>query len=193
MILNAFRKLFSNSQNRKSRRSSCSPRLELLGLEQRIVPSNSPIIVSTDSDSGPGSLREAITLANTTAGNDIIDFNFTSGTSPITLNAALPSIANASSNIIGGGTAGTVTINGLGASSLTITAQGGSFSILTVLPSGDLTISGVTVTGVNSTTSGGAFDNFGTLTIFNSTISGNTASIGGGIWNAGGATLTVNN
>ncbi|MCY2940153.1 MAG: hypothetical protein NTV50_00615 [Planctomycetota bacterium] len=189
MILNAFRKLFSNSQNRKSRRSSCLPRLELLGLEQRIVPST--ITVTTTSDSGAGSLRAAITLANTTAGNDIIDFNITSGTSPITLISALPSIVSASSNIIGGGTAGTVTINnGLVASSLTIDANKGNFSIFTISPGGDLNISGVTVTGANSLIAGGAFRISGTVTISNSTISGNTAVVGGGIWNAGITTVS---
>ena len=39
MLLNTFRRLFSNSQNRKARRVSGSFRLELLSLEQRIVPS----------------------------------------------------------------------------------------------------------------------------------------------------------
>jgi len=185
MILNAFRKLFSNSQNRKSRRSSCLPRLELLGLEQRIVPST--ITVTTTSDSGPGSLRQAITDANKTAGNDIIDFNFTSGGShTIALTAALPNIIDAS-------TVGTVTINGTGASLLTIDAQGGNFSIFTINAGGDLNISGVTVTGANSGTFGGAFRTSGTTTISNSTISSNTASQGGGIWNAGSANLTVNN
>ena len=38
MLLNAFRRLFSNSPNRKARRASGSPRLELLSLEQRINP-----------------------------------------------------------------------------------------------------------------------------------------------------------
>jgi len=40
MLLNAFRKFFNLSPNRKARRASGSPRLELLGLEQRITPAN---------------------------------------------------------------------------------------------------------------------------------------------------------
>ena len=38
MLLNAFRRFFNLSPNRKARRASGSPRLELLSLEQRITP-----------------------------------------------------------------------------------------------------------------------------------------------------------
>jgi len=41
MLLNVFRKLSTNSQNRKARRASGSGRLELLSLEQRITPTSS--------------------------------------------------------------------------------------------------------------------------------------------------------
>ena len=44
MLLNSFRRLFSKSQNRKARRASGSPRLELFSLEQRIVPTVQPYI-----------------------------------------------------------------------------------------------------------------------------------------------------
>ena len=44
MLLNSFRRLFSNSQNRKARRASGSPRLELLSLEDRITPTAQPYI-----------------------------------------------------------------------------------------------------------------------------------------------------
>jgi hypothetical protein len=144
--------------------------------------------VTTTADSGAGSLRQAITDANASAADDIIEFNFAAGTAPytITLRSALPSIATTS-------TAGTLTITGLGASSLTIDANQGNFSIFSINAAGNLTISGVTVTGANSAGTGGAFNNSGTLTITNSTISGNTASEGGGIVNNNSGTLTVNN
>jgi len=80
--------------------------------------------VTTTSDSGAGSLRQAIIDANTTAGSDVIDASGISGT--ITLASALPDITT------------DITINGPGQSSLTITGvdtyrvlyvTGGSLSI----------------------------------------------------------------
>jgi CSLREA domain-containing protein len=75
---------------------------------------------SVDASDNLTSLREAITLANTTAGDDQISFNLTS-TSPYIINlvSALPNIID-SSTVITGGTAGTVIITGAGASMLSI-------------------------------------------------------------------------
>ncbi|MFN6051999.1 MAG: choice-of-anchor Q domain-containing protein, partial [Planctomycetia bacterium] len=123
------------------------------------------IQVTTTAASGAGSLDAAITLANNTPGNDDINFNLT-GTSPytITLAAALPTILDVS-------TAGTLTINGLGAKNLVVDANQGNFSIFNIASGGNLSISGVTVTRARKTTgNGGAFNNAGTLTITNSTI-----------------------
>jgi len=148
--------------------------------------------VTTTADSGAGSLRQAITDANATSANDIIEFNFAAGTAPytITLASALPTIATTS-------TAGTLTITGLGASSLRIDANRGNFSIFDIASGANLSISGVTVTGANKSGVGGAFLNSGTLTITNSTISGNTVDTvnneGGGIFNSSFGTLTVSN
>ncbi len=140
-------------------------------------------------DSGTGSLRQAIIDANTTAGNDTIDFAFATGTSPytITLASALPNIAATS-------TAGTLTINGLGENNLIIDANQGNFSIFTIATGGNLTISGVTVTGANAAGYGGALKNSGALSIFNSTLSGNTsASDGGAVGNYFGGSLYIAN
>ena len=170
MLINAFKNLFTLKATKTALKKGIRRRLELLGLEERVVPAN--ITVLNDSDSGTGSLRQAILDANATVANDTIDFNFSSGTNPytITLAAALP-------NIVAASTAGTLTINGLGASSLIIDANGGNFSIFTIDTGANLTISGLTVSGANnSVNSGGAFFNNGTLTVSNSTISGNTAS-----------------
>jgi hypothetical protein len=149
--------------------------------------------VTTTADSGAGSLRQAITDANASAANDIIEFNFAAGTAPytITLASALPSIARTS-------TAGTLTITGLGASSLTIDANLGNFSIFDIASGGNLSISGVTVARARKTTTttgnGGAFNNAGTLTVSNSTLNNNTTTTnGGGIYNGGIGTLTVSN
>lgn len=154
MSLNFFRKIFNLDLSKKASRKGRSRRLELLGLEERVVPATFSVI--NNSDSGAGSLRDAITLANTTAGNDIIDFNFT-GTSPytITLATALPNIVDASSTV-GAGTAGTVTIDGLGASNPTISGSLGGFRIFTIDTGGNLSISGVTVSGANTSSYGGA-------------------------------------
>ena len=200
MFLNAFKNLFTPKTNKTSLKKGIRRRLELLGLEERVVPATFTVI--NNSDLGAGSLREAITLANTTAGDDTIDFNFASGSSPytITLASALPNIIDANT-VVGAGTAGTVTITGLGASSLTIDGSQGGFNIFRINTGGNLTISGVTVSGANISGNGlasnnlggngGAFNNLGTLFVSNSTISGNTADSGGGIRTYGA--LTVSN
>jgi len=165
--------------------------LQLETLEGRITPATFPVVNTLDS--GAGSLKDAITLANTTAGNDQIIFNLT-GTTPytITLGLALPTIVSASTAIVTGGTAGTLTITGLGASSLIINGNNGNFSIFSIASGGDLSISGVTISGAQTSSQGGAFNNSGTLNIANSTISGNTAGTGGGgIFNSG--TLNIAN
>ena len=145
--------------------------------------------VTTNADRGAGSLRQAILDANATSANDDIVFDaslFTNGSSTISLESALPTIAATSG-------AGSLSITGPGASSLTIDANQRNFSIFSIDIAGNLAISGVTVTGANRSGSGGAFNNSGSLTITNSTISGNAAQIGAGINNTGSGTLTVSN
>ena len=184
MLLNAFRRIFSKAQNRKARRSYTCP--QLFQLESRIVPANFQVTSLADTATG-GTLREAIDLANTTAGNDTIGFApslFSSGAGTITLlTAQLPQILNAST-VVGAGTRGTLTITGPGATTLTISGNNGvsgrNFHILSVATGGNLAISGVTISGAQTSSRGGAFNNSGTLTVINSTISGNTAGTGGG-------------
>ena len=207
MFLNAFRRLFINSQNRKARRTSGSPRLELLSLENRITPTTFTVNTTADTvDSDPNvtSLREAITLANTTPGNDQISFNLT-GSSPytITLAGVLPTILDAAATASGTGgtgtTVGTLTINGPGSSSLIISGLDNgntnrNFNIFSIASGGNLSISGVTVSGAKTTGFGGAFKNSGILNISTSVISGNTStSDGGAVGNYGGGTLNIAN
>ena len=153
-------------------------KLELLGLEERVVPATFTVI--NDSDSGAGSLREAIINANATAGNDIINFSIT-GTITLdsqnnNVNASLPTILSANATASGGGgSVGTLTINGPGSSSLIISGLDGGnnnrdFNIFNIASGGDLTISGVTVSGANTSAIGGAFNNSGILNIANSTL-----------------------
>ena len=149
------------------------------------------------SDSGSGSLRQAIADANATSANDEIIFAsslFTNGASTtITLGSALPDIKSES-------LAGALTITGQGAASLIISGDNGNinrnFSIFNIdgqttrFMGGNLAISGVTVSGARTSGCGGAFNNSGSLTVTNSTISGNKASYGGGIDNYGSLTVT---
>ena len=202
---NFFRHIFKGLTTSKSRPSYflCPP--QLIYLEDRITPSNTPIIVTTTLDtdnSGDNvtSLREAITLANANAGDDTIDFAsslFSGGAGTITLlTASLPQILDAT-QLISGVARGTITITGPGASSLTISGDNGvsgrNFNIFNIASGGDLSISGVTVSGANTSANGGGFNNAGTLSISNSTLSGNTANNGGGIWNNTSATLSISN
>src|SRR5262245_50460414 len=91
------------SRQRPNRRQSRAlpPRLE--GLEARVVPVT--FVVNTLADSGPGSLRDAVSLAEQSSGPDDITFSVT-GT--ITLASALPSLSE-SLNLLGPG-AGNLTV-----------------------------------------------------------------------------------
>jgi len=200
------KKLSSQPHNRRGR-SLCVEQLE----DRRLL---AVFTVSSLSDAGAGSLREAITMANGNGGADTINFSV-NGT--IDLVSQLPTITD------------DLTITGPGANLLTIDAGDGTdntfntgdgFRIFNI-DDGigtqlDVTLSGLTLTGgdvsdmggailnrenlaVTSSTisgnstgsAGGGIDNsFGTLTITGSTISGNSANYGGGISNGGTATVT---
>jgi hypothetical protein len=147
------------------------------------------IAVNTNSDAtaidGVTSLREAITQANNTPGNDGISFNLT-GSNTITLASALPTIAKASF-------AGSVTINGLGVSLLTINGNSSDFNFFNIATGGNLFVSGATISGAKFTSgNGGAFNSLGSLAISASTITGNSALNGGAIINQG-TSLVVKN
>ena len=161
------------------------------------------IVVTNTKDSGPGSLRDALALAND---GDTIDATGISGT--ILLTSGELQITHK------------VTINGPGAGSLAV--NGNATSRVFENFGSNVTISGFTITNGNG---GGIFNNLGgltlsdssvvsnvdgaifnvgnsfdtvtTLTITNSVISGNSSAVdGGGIINAGSggiATLTVSN
>lgn len=142
--------------------------------------------VTTTSDSGPGSLRQAILDANAVPGADTITFAVT-GT--ITLGSSLPTVTDA------------LTIDGPGAASLTISGAN-AFRVLKVSvfggPDVALELDGLTIAdGYNAYCCGVAFEddgggvlNFGTLTVSNSAFSGNFAFNGGAISSARSLSVT---
>ena len=82
MLLNAFRRLFSNAQNRKARRASSIPRLELLKFEDRIVPAvpfspafPNALSITAGSGAVTNSASFIVTFNQPVIGVDAADFN----------------------------------------------------------------------------------------------------------------------
>jgi hypothetical protein len=154
------------------------PRLE--ALEDRWLPSQIGLTVSSLADSGPGTLRAAILTADAGSPSDNFKITFSvSGT--IDLQSPLPDLNN------------NITIQGPGASSLTVERAAGfsfSSSIITVGGGQTASLSGLTIANGNV---GGITNDVGTLTVTNCAIVNNSAGFvhyGGGINNIDG-TLTV--
>jgi hypothetical protein len=137
--------------------------------------------VTNLSDSGAGSLRQAITDANAAAGADNITFSI-SGT--ITLASTLPTVTDAA-GLTMDGTGQTLTISGNNA-----------VRVLQVAVNASLTVKNLTIAnGDASSDLGGGIDNSGVTTVVNSTLSGNSATsgFGGAINNRANGALTVTN
>lgn len=138
--------------------------------------------VTNTNDSGAGSLRQAITDANS-AGSGTI--NFAAGVSGIIdLTTSLPFITSNTS------------INGPGAAVLTVQRSFApntpKFVVFTTTGNSTVSISGLTIKNGDGLLSGGGVVNeAGTLTVTNCTITNNKSVQGGGIVSAG--TLTVSN
>jgi predicted outer membrane repeat protein len=139
--------------------------------------------VTNTADSGPGSLRTAITQANATSDNDTIEFDLSGCPCTIILTSGVLAIVNN----------GTLTINGPGADQLSVSGN----NLSRVFFNGTLsnaTIRGITITGGNTSSigGGGILNSNGTLTLTNSTVNNNSAigSPGGGIFNSGTVTVT---
>ena len=129
-------------------------------------------------DSGDGSLRQVIDAANATVEADTITFA-PNVTGTIELLSTLPFITT------------DVTIEGPGATILTISGKGAGFRVFRINSGGSVTISGLTISNGNDGVWGGGILNFGRLTLTDSLLSGNSATFdGGGIYNDGTATIT---
>jgi predicted outer membrane repeat protein len=158
------------------------PRLE--GLEDRWLPSQVGLTITSLADSGPGSLRAAILSADACSQKDQFTIGFAvKGT--IDLQTPLPDLNNS------------IAIQGPGASSLTVMRDSAflfTSAIITVDAGQAASLSGLTVAnGNNLSGSGGGIINLGVLTVSGCTLAGNSAgNDGGGIFNLGG-TLTVSN
>ena len=132
-------------------------------------------MVTSNADSGAGSLRQAILDA---CDGSTITFDMNQVTSPITLTTGELLIGK--NLTINGPTSTGLTISGNNASRI-FNVQSGTVAI------SKMQISGGTVTGGNN---GGGVLNAGTLTLINTTVSGNTAANqGGGVYNSGTLTL----
>lgn len=135
--------------------------------------------VTNLNDSGAGSLRDAISQANSASGADTINFTVT-GTIALTSDILISD---------------DLTINGPGAANLTISPTG-SARVFTLFPDPTVTISGVTISRTSGSTddNGGAiYDYDGDLTIQNSVISGNSANgKGGAIYTYDGTVTIIN-
>jgi hypothetical protein len=157
--------------------------LAVLVLLSALPVLGSTITVTNTSDSGPGSLRNAIDTANS---GDTINFSVTT---PATITLTTPLTIDSSGSK-------SLTIAGPGASSLAISG-GNSVPVFVIQPLFGLggpvtvTISGLTIENGSSLFGAGIF-NGGTLTLTDSIVSNNQlgTQFGAGIYNVGTLTLT---
>jgi MBG domain (YGX type)/Right handed beta helix region len=158
----------------------------LMALEERSLLST--IVVNNPTDTpidGETDLRQAIVQANTTGGDQTINFDPAVFDTPqtITLSGSALGLAD---------TTGTETITGPAAG---VTVSGGGLSgVFQVGANVTASISGLTITGGMITGYGGGLYSQGTITLTNCSISGNSANTnGGGIFALGEGATILNN
>ncbi len=147
------------------------PRLETLE-DRTLLTTQFPLVVTSLADSGPGTLRDAITAANALVADQfVIDFGVTGS---IDLTSALPDLNK------------NIAIQGPGAGSLTVQRDVlfGLFDIFTIDAGNSVSISDLTIAnGASQTPGAGGIFNAGDLKVMNCTLANNTAIDGGGIDN----------
>lgn len=135
--------------------------------------------VTSTSDDGPGSLRQAIVAANNSPGTDALVFTI-NGVATIASN--LPAISE-NVNLIGPGTN-------------QLTLSGGNFSSLLSFAAGTTnSVSGLTLANAYSTNAGAAIRNFGHTVLTSCALVSNrvVGAFGGAVWIAPGAGLAATN
>jgi hypothetical protein len=157
----------------QAQRPSAAPRFRprLEALEERWLPST--LTVTNNLDSGAGSLRAEIAVANN---KDTIVFDNRLSGQTISLTSG-ELLVNKN-----------LTIQGLGAGQLTV-GNGYASRVFEIQAGATVTIAGLTIAN-GLADWGGGIDNAGTLTVSGCTLTGNQGGHGGGIYNSG--TLTVN-
>jgi parallel beta-helix repeat protein len=154
-----------------------------MALEDRRLMST--FTVTDTADSGAGSLRYEIALANSNAGDNTIDFD------SAVFNTAL-AITLTGSPLELSNTSGTETIMGPAAG---VTVSGGGLSrVFEVDSNVQASISGLTITGGGESGVGAGLANYGgTASLTDCTISGNSAVSGGGLYTDQYGTTTLSN
>ena len=135
------------------------------------------VTVTSLADGGPGSLRQVITAAS--SGDTVIFDPILTGKTIILTNGEISVAKN-------------LTINGLGAASLSVSATNLS-RVFSISGASTVTISALTITGGSTLATGGAiYNNAGcTLNVANCVLSGSAAAVAGGaLANDGTLTLT---
>ena len=157
----------------------CLPREQLEG---RAVPAVIPLTVTSLADTGAGTLRSAITTANSGPASNIYVIDIVKA-GMINLASALPDLSR------------NITILGLGASTSTVQRGPGlstPFRIFTIDRGDTASLTGLTIANGNAGRGdGGGLENFGTVTVSNSVFTGNSAGFGGGLANESGGTARV--
>src|SRR5882724_6954074 len=170
MLRSSFRWLCGVKSPSNGRRRPAPFRPIFEALEERAVLSTYHVM--NNADDGTGSLRAAIVAANAHLGADKIVFDASLSGQAIALTSGELLITD------------DLTINGLGASNLTVSGNNSS-RVCEVAATANVTLSGLTITGGRAV-SGGGILNYGTLTVRASTLSDNVAFfVGGGIANYG--------
>ena len=155
-------------------------------------------VVTNTNDSGAGSLREAVDLANASAGADTITFDATIQGGTIRLTSGQITITDAAGLIIDGGAGVTITgdalgddtvVDGVTVLALTTADRLDDNTRIFDATAGALTLDGLTLTGGRTngdSAPGGAVRAAKALTIIDTKISGNSTaganSYGGGVY-----------